>query len=442
MPKNKSTITSSNYKSTFYESAKTGNGVLGSFVIVGLLSVFTGLVGYYVGDRGLVKNVKIPVFQKQTGAEITEYTPEQLSQKINSSAYDLNLYNQIIANLKDKYVDSSKVDDQKLFDGSLKGMVESVGDKATSYFNPQEYKEFQESFSGQFEGIGVRMEYQNNQIVVAEIIPNTPAAEKGVKVGYVFYKVDGKDISTSTIEEVVSKVRGKAGTTVKVAFYDPETKDTVEKELQRAAIKVDAMRIVEKNPDTAVFEISRFTEDTLDQWKALWDQNVKQIQAKNYKNIVIDLRGDGGGFLDAAIYAANDFMDPGKTVVTERSKVSGDKQNVTSNPNPRLKGKNVVILINGGTASASEILTGALTYNNKYKVYGTKSFGKGTVQNTYNLPNGGALKITTEYWVLPNGKRLDNDNPITPDVEVKVNADAVKAGKDNVLEEAMKEFIK
>jgi carboxyl-terminal processing protease len=273
-----------------------------------------------------------------------------------------------------------------------------------------------------------------------EVLPNSPSVKENLQIGWIFEKVDGVDVTKSSIEEIVAKVRGEAGTKVKITFIDPEKKESVEKEITRQAIKVDSMRLVEKNKDTVSLEISRFTENSVDEWKSIWDKTANEVVSKGYKNIVVDLRGDGGGFLDAAIYAANDFIEPGKVIVTEKSRVRGDNDTVTTKSTPRFKGKNVVILINGGTASASEILSGAIKFHNGVKVYGTKSYGKGTVQNTYNLPNGGAIKITTEYWLMPTGKRLDNDNPIIPDVEVKQDQDGLKQGKDNVMDEALKAF--
>lgn len=435
---------SDNYKDLFLNRQTKNAGISSLLFIVFLISLLTGLTGYYLGDRGYFRNTFkfINPTREAQSAEATQYSAEELSQKINRSEYDFELYNQIIANLKDKYVDSTKVQDSQLFEGSLKGMVDSIGDKATNYFSAEDYKTYLNSFSGQFEGIGVRLEYQNNQVVVVEVIKNSPAEKSGVKSNYVFYKVDGKDVSTSSIEDIVTKVRGKAGTSVKVNFIDPEKREEVEKEITRAAIKVDSMRLVERDRDTVIFEVGRFTEDSLEAWKSMWDKNVDEIVRKNYKNVVIDLRGNGGGFLDAAIHASNDFLKKGDLIITEKSKVRGDISTAANGNNVRLKDKKVTILVNGGTASASEIFAGALRHHNGYKVLGSKTFGKGTVQNTYNLPNGGALKITTEYWLLPNGKRLDNENPITPDIDIKVDAEAAKQGKDNILDEAIKELTK
>ncbi len=436
--KNKDENTSK-YKDLLRDTRGGSSPFSGLLVIILLFSTLTGLFGYYLGDRGSISNIFSSI-NKTQGQDAKVYSASELEQIIDSKNYDFQLYNQIIANLKDKYVDSDKVKDKELFEGSLKGMVDALGDRATNYFSAKEYKEYLESFSGSFEGIGVRLEYQNAQVVVMDVLQNSPAIEQGVQAGYVFYKVDGTDVNQSSIEDIVSKVRCASGTKVKITFIDPVKKEEVEKEITRAAIKVESMRLVEKNPDTVVFEVTRFTEGSLDEWKKIWDTKVSEINSKGYKNVVLDLRGNGGGYLDAAVHAANDFLDKDKLIVSEKSKVNGDRETKSKGSNPRLKNKKVVVLINNGTASASEILAGAIKFHNNYKVLGTKTFGKGTVQNTFNLPDGGALKITTEYWLLPTGKRLDNENPIKPDVEIKADLNLQREGKDNVMEEALKQF--
>jgi carboxyl-terminal processing protease len=419
--------------------SEPGQKSYGAVIVTVLVAILFGLFGYYLGDSGSLKNI-FSQDQVNASKDFTEYSQEELSAKLKTDKYDFELYQQVVANIKDKYINLDKVDDKKLFEGSLKGMVDSIGDPATVYFSPEAFKEYEDSFSGQFDGIGVRVEYANGQIVVSDVLPNSPALAANVRPGYIFYKVDGKDITNKTIDEVIGMVRGKAGTKVKLVFIDPANSKEVEKEIERAALKIDSMRLVEKNKDTVIFEIARFTEASVSEWDALWDKNVKEIVAKGYKNIILDLRGDGGGYLDAAIYAASDFLDSGKLVVSEKSRIRASKDNLAKSSSPRLKGKNVVILVNGGTASASEIFAGALSFHNGYKIIGTKTYGKGTVQNTYPMPDGGALKITTEYWLLPNGKKLDNENPILPNIEVSQDFDKIKQGVDNVINEAMKQF--
>lgn len=441
-------ITSSGYENLLTDNYKNKVNmgrlkITLSFVLVIVLSL---LVGYFVRDAGFnitrafsIGSIVNP--KEKDGEELTDYDDLDISRSVDPNNFDMDLYNKIVANLKEKYVDTDKLNDEELFEGSIKGLVESLDDKATVYFDEEEYTAYKESFSGQFEGIGVRLDYIDNTVRVVDVLENSPASEVGVEVGYIFYKVDGEEVIDDSIESIVNVVRGESGSTVEIVFLDSDTGEEVKKDIVRAPVKVESMRLVEVDDRTVIFEISRFTENTLPVWKAMWDSNVDQINSAGYENVIIDLRGNGGGFLDAAIYAANDFLPKGKLIVEEKSRITPDKQNMSTDNNPRLGDKNVVIMINGGTASASEILAGALRHHKGYKIVGTDSYGKGTVQNTYDIPEtNGALKITTEYWLLPNGQRLDQETPIKPDVEIEYDDEANKEGVDNVLEEAKKQL--
>lgn len=431
------------YSQIFEQNSATKN-VYNTIIIVLLFSLISGSIGYFFGVSGFSKRIQ-DAFSIATSQNTTTdgtakvYTADEIASKIDQNQYDFNTYYQIIGNLKDKYVDQSQVTDEKLFDGTLKGLVASIGDAPTVYMNKDDYKKYRESFSGTFEGIGVRLEYDNNKVIISDVLENSPAKEAGLQQGYIFVEVDGKNVQSLTIDDVVNAVRGQSGSKVKIKFHDPVTNKDIEKEITRAPISVESMRLVPKDSDTVVIEISRFTEDSLDKWTSKWDATVKEIQSKGYKNVILDLRGNPGGYLEAAVYAANDFLKPGSLVLTERSRDKGDVKKTTTNQNPRLADKNLVILVNSGTASAAEILSGALKFDAGVKVIGTKTYGKGTVQETYTLQNGGALKITTEYWLLPDGKKLDHDNPIKPDIEIQQDQEKLRNGEDNVMNEALKQ---
>ncbi len=439
----KNSFDNSTYTDILRDSTVT-KSTYNTIVVVLLFSIISSLFGYFVGTTNLLQRARgiLDITLNPTSDQnATQYTNDELNRKLNGNAYDLALYYQIAANLKDKYVDPSQVTDEKLFDGSLKGLVSSIGDSPTVYMNRDDYKKYREGFSGTFQGIGVRLEYDKNRVIVSDVIENSPAKLGGVQQGFIFLEVDGKNVETSLIEDVVNLVRGESGSKVKIKFFDPLKNTNIEKEITRAPITVESMRLIEKDKDTVVFELSRFTEDSLDTWTMKWNASVKTILEKGYKNIILDMRGNLGGYLNAAVYAANDFLGPDTLILTERTRANGDKQIRTTNKSPKLKDKKIIILVNGGTASAAEILAGSLRQNNdKYMVLGARTYGKGTVQETYNLPNGGALKVTTEYWLMPNGKKLDNQNPITPDKELVQDQEKFRQGYDNILEEALKQI--
>lgn len=421
-----------------------GNNPLAKGISIFLIFCFAFLVGYLVRDSGLrISTSSISGLVGSNDAQaIDRYSDEEQKEIIDSNAYDFELYQDVVANLKQKYVDDEKIDDQKLFEGSIKGMVNALDDNATVYFDSDEFQAFKDSFSGQFEGIGVRLDYESNRVVIVEVLEGSPAMDAQLRNGWIFYTVDGEDVSDKTIEYIVSKVRGEAGSTVKIVFLDPETGQELEKEIVRQAVTVDSMRLKEINNETVVFEVSRFTETSIGVWNAKWDEKVREIQNKGYNNVILDLRGNGGGYLNAAIKAAGDFLEEGDLIVKEKSRIRDDIDNKADGDAQRLRDKNIVILMNGGTASASEILTGAIKFHNpEVKIIGTESFGKGTVQNTYEVQEtGGALKITTEYWILPNGNRLDKENPIQPDIYLELDDEARQNGEDNVLDRALEEL--
>lgn len=437
-------IKDDSYSTIFEESSATRN-IYNTIIIVLLFSLISGSIGYFFGVSGFARKVQDALNPYNTTSQDSSakvYTAEEIAGKIDQSAYDFNLYYQIIGNLKDKYVDPEKVTDEKLFDGTLKGLVGSIATDPTdltTYMNKEEYKKYQESFSGTFQGIGVRLEYQKNRVVVLDVLENSPAKQANLQPGFIFIEVNGKNVENYSIDDVVTAVRGESGSKVKIKFFDPITNQNVDKEITRAPINVESMRLIQKDSDTVVIELSRFTEDKLELWQAKWDATVKEVVDKGYKNVILDMRGNPGGYLEAAVYAANDFLKPGSLVLTERNRLKGDTQRLTTNKSPRLADKKVIVLVNGGTASAGEILAGAMKYNGKYKVIGSRTYGKGTVQETYTLQNGGALKITTEYWLLPDGKKLDNQNPIAPDTELTQDQEKLRNGEDNVLNEALKQ---
>jgi carboxyl-terminal processing protease len=304
--------------------------------------------------------------------------------------------------------------------------------------NSDDYKKYKDSLSGAFEGIGVRLKYNSSgRVEIGGVIPNSPAEKQKLYPGLIFDKVDGVSVQSKNAEEITELVRGKEGTKVQIEFIDPSNGQLKKYEIERANIKVESIRIIEKNSDTVVLEVNRFTESTPQIWQQLWDTKINEINSNGYKNVILDLRDNGGGYLSAAIYAAGDFMPNGKLIVTEKTRSGGDKTQVTSNAKQRLSGKNVVILVNENTASASEILAAALRYHNKTKIIGQKTFGKGTVQNIFELSNGGALKITIEYWLMPDGKKLNAENPIVPDQISILNRERQLKGEDNMMEDAL-----
>ena len=362
----------------------------------------------------------------------------------NSSA-DMTLFWQVWDLMKGKYVDSSKSTDQNMVYGAIKGMVNSYDDAATVFLTPEETKAFNDASEGKyFEGIGAELGYEDGQIIVVTPIEGSPAKAAGIKAGDYILAIDGTKVdSTMSVYDAVAKIRGAAGTTVKLTILHKGDSKTVDITITRAAITVPSMSVsyVGTNKDIALFTVSRFTDSSYTEWTQNWDKNVDAIVASGAKKVILDLRGNPGGYFDAAIYAADDFVDAGK-VLSEQKDSSGNIQKFNSTKGGKLTNVQVVVLVNSGTASAAEILTGALQQAGRATVIGDKTYGKGTAQSVIDLSDGSSLHVTILKWLLPDGNWLNRDNPITPDTQVSISDADFLAGKDTQLNAAISQLSK
>lgn len=396
-----------------------------------LFGIFAGLIGYLIGIN--VQNRNLVQITSTTPAQI--YSEEELNSLVDDGVYDYDLYRQIVANLKANY--AGEIDDQKLFEGSLKGLVDALGDPATVYMSEKEYADFLDSLSGSFEGIGVRLEKKDNKVFVVEVLKDSPAEKVGIKTGLFFVRVNDESVENEELHVIVSKVRGPKGSTVNVVLRDPSDGKDYEYDVVRDSINTPSMEVIKLREDTALFKIYRFSDSTLQEWKDNWDRSVAELS--QYEKIIIDVRGNGGGFLEAAVYASGDFLESDKIVLFERGKSPNTSREIyPSQRKYRFASKNVAILADQYTASAAEIFIGALRHHKGYKIIGTKTFGKGTVQDVIDLPgSNGYLKVTIRYWLLPNGKKLDSENSINPNIEEKLDPDSINGNYDNQVNKAL-----
>ncbi|MBI2356594.1 S41 family peptidase [Candidatus Dojkabacteria bacterium] len=364
------------------------------------------------------------------------------SKKIDSLNFDL--FWDIWDTLKDNYVDETKIDAEKMFYGSIKGLVNSLDDPATIFLDPEETASFNSSNEGKlFEGIGAELGYSNGQIIVISPIDGSPAQKAGLRPGDIILKVDGKDIAPSeSIFDVVQKIRGKAGTVVKLTILHAGDSKTIDFEITRGQITVPSIEVKESsNPSVKILKVSRFTDATVSLWNENWDKAVDSIVKSNAKTVILDLRGNPGGYFDSAVYAAGDFLKKGE-VVSKQEDRAGKVKEFKVTRKGKLLNIPVIVLVNSGSASASEILSGALQLNDRAKVVGEKTYGKGTAQSVLSLSNGSSLHITTLKWLLPDGSWLNRDNPIIPDFIIELTEEDFKDGTDPQLEKAMVEVLK
>lgn len=334
---------------------------------------------------------------------------------------DYSSVDQLYSLLRNDY--DGVLDQNKLLDGLKSGLVSATGDPYTQYFNPDEAKIFNDQLSGSFTGIGAELGTDaDNNIVIVSPLSGFPAEKAGLKPKDIIVAVDGVTTTGLSVDKVVQKIRGPADSKVTLTIVRSGIKPT-EIVITRAKIIVSS---VESKVEGGIgyLKITQFTDDTAGLAKKAADGFKQQA----VKAVVLDLRGNPGGYLSGAVDVSSLWLDQDKTVVSERR---GDKilSSDYAKGNNVLKGLPTVVLINGGSASASEITAGALRDNGVASLVGAKSFGKGSVQQVERLSGGGELKVTIARWYTPSGKNIDKQG-IVPDVVVDLSDEDQKAGRD------------
>lgn len=324
----------------------------------------------------------------------------------------------------------SKIDDQQLVYGSAKGMVAGLGDPYTVFFDPAEAKQFTEDVTGQFFGIGVEVGVQNQALTVIAPLDGTPAAKAGLRTGDIIAKINDKDTGTMTVNEAVSMIRGEKGTPVELTVVKKEGGEILDLSVVRDLIQVKSVTSSIKDGNIGYVRLSQFSDDTVASLTSL----LNEYKTKSVSGIILDLRNNPGGYLQGAQGVASMFITSG--VVVSSQQKDGLKQDLYTVGKPIFSDTPLIVLVNGGSASASEIVAGAIQDRTRGKLVGEKTFGKGSVQSVFNLPGGSSLKVTIAHWLTPNGRMIDKQG-ISPDTEVKMTADDVKSGKDPQLDKAM-----
>lgn len=332
--------------------------------------------------------------------------------------------------LRDNY--DGTIDDQKVLDGIKSGVAKASGDPYTEYFNTEDSKAFQEELTGSFEGIGAELGKEGANVVIIAPIAGSPAEKAGIKPKDILVKIDDKTATDITISEAVKLIRGKAGTDVKLTLARDGNK--VETTITRGQINIPSVKSEIKD-GIGYLTVSRFSDDT----PGLASKAADEFKAAGVKGVVLDMRSDPGGLLDSAVKLSSLWLDNGKTVLLEKRGGKIEKTYRASGT-PTLKGIKTVVLINEGSASASEITAGALHDNGVATLIGVKSYGKGSVQQILQLDGGGTLKVTIARWYTPNDKNIDKEG-IAPDKEVKLSDEDVK-NKVDPQKQAALDFLK
>ena len=345
---------------------------------------------------------------------------------------DFSLFWDAYNKLEQNFIDPSKIDNDQIIYGAIQGMTDSLADPYTSFFDPEQAYRFQQDLSGSFEGIGAEIGIKKDSLTIIAPLEGTPAKRAGIKAGDIIVKVDDKETSSMTIEDAVSAIRGPRGTTVTLTIFRSDWPTTKDIRITRDTIVIPPMEWEVKNGDVAYIKIYQFDESLSSDFRSA----VSQILQSSAKKIILDLRNNPGGYLEVAQDIAGWFLKNGQTVTIEDFGQSREQELYKAKGNSALANYPVVVLINQGSASASEILAGALRDNRSVKLVGEKSFGKGSVQEVVNLRGGSFLKITIAKWLTPNGHFI-SEVGLEPDVEVEMTDKDFELENDPQLEKAL-----
>lgn len=396
-------------------------GLSGAAIIL-VTAVF--ISGFYVGG-----------LRNPSANRPLAYSPEAgVTASGSPATLDFDLYWQVWDSLKNNFVDHNKVTDQDLFYGSLKGMAAASGDPYTVFMDPQESKDFSNELSGTFEGIGAELGIRNDVATVIAPLDGMPAQRAGIRAGDKVYAVDGKSTIGMALDAIVKKIRGAKDTKVTLTIIRGKEKPR-DITVTRSVIIVKSVK-TEMRPDGIfVIRISNFNADT----EGLFKEAVNTALTRNPKGIILDLRNNPGGYLDTAVNLASEWVEAGPVVAEQ---FSGNQRNeYPSNGSARLKNFPTVVLVNGGSASASEILAGALRDYKKATLVGETTYGKGSVQTLNDLTGGSSLKVTVAHWLTPAGDFI-NDKGIKPEVEIKLTPADVDKNLDPQFTKALEILLK
>lgn len=319
--------------------------------------------------------------------------------------------------LEKKYI--GEINDEELIEGALKGYVSALGDPYTTYYTKKEMQEIMEETNGNFVGIGVYMtqDVKNNAILIVNPIENSPAEEAGILAGDIIKKVNDEEYTGEQLKEVSNKIKGEEGSKVKLEIYrDGETK-TFEITRRKVIVSHITTKVLDNN--IGYIAISDFEGNCADEFKTKY----KELEKQGIKKLVIDIRNNGGGIVDEALEITNTIVDKGNTLLITKNKQN--EEQVTKATENAIIDMPIVVLINEYSASASEILAGALKDNNKATLVGTTTYGKGIIQELHQLSDGSGLKITVSEYYTPNHIAI-NKIGITPDVEIELSEEAKK----------------
>lgn len=394
------------------------------------LPLVTLFVGWQLGvgyEQGIMRTTIVaPV--SQSGALLSN--PQKQA--------NLSVFWQVWSLLNTHYNHPEQMNAQTMIYGATKGLVAALGDPYTVFLTPKENQQFKDTLSGQLQGIGAELTLTGGEVTVVSLIKSSPAEKAGLLPKDIITKANGTSLADKTIDDVVTLIRGPKGTPVTLTVIRGQETTPRTFTIVRDNIEVPSVEYEVKKSGTTnigLLTINEFGNDTITEVQTM----LQDVPKQHLKGLIIDLRDNGGGYLDGAVSLVSMFLKDGK-VVTVDSHNEGQEVHMV-NGNPAFPDLPLVILVNHGTASASEITAGALQDHKRATIVGEQTFGKGTVQEVLDLPDGSSLKVTIARWLTPNGKDLGKEG-VTPDIVIDRTAGDYAANHDPQLDAAMNVLLK
>lgn len=345
---------------------------------------------------------------------------------------DFDPFWQVWNTLDKKSIFIKDIKDQDKVWSAIEGLANSTNDPYTVFFRPEENKLFQEEIHGSFGGIGAEIDKKDGILTIISPLKDTPAERAGLKTGDKILMINNEDATNMTIDKAINTIRGIKGTSVSLTILRGEEKKTRDINIVRDEINIPTIK-TEKKDDVFIIHFYTFSENSAN----LFREALYEFEESKMKKLIIDLRGNPGGYLDSAIDITGWFLDPGQIIAIQDFGDNRRQENFRSHGPKIFKEKNkLVILVNGGSASASEIMAGALSEYNIAKLVGTQTFGKGSVQELVEITKDTSLKVTIAKWLTPKGVSISKEG-LTPDYEVKITKEDMDAGKDPQMDKAI-----
>jgi len=375
-------------------------------IIVSLLVIVSGWSGFWLGTHQFQID-----FSQKTSVKIDREIPP------DKQDVDFALFWDVWDRLEKDYLEKEDINPAQMVFGAIQGMVASLGDPYTVFLKPPENKEVKDDLNGSFEGVGIQLGYKDDQLAVIAPLKGTPADKAGVKAGDLILKINEESVSGLSADEAAQKIRGPKGSTVKLTLIHSGEKESYEVGIIRETIIVSSVEVdfLSSNGQTvAHLKLLKFGDRTAEEWGKAVNQIIDH--QPQVAGVVLDLRNNPGGYLTGSVFIASEFLSSG--IIVQQEQASGFKETYSVDRQGKLLTQPLVVLINEGSASASEIVAGSLRDHQRAEIVGAKSFGKGTIQEAEDLAGGAGLHITTARWLLPSGESI-NEVGLKPDVEVK-----------------------